>query len=119
MTALEQLAIWAAAPNDEVFAWLDYPQDHDVFVRLRSAGKPHVVSRFRAADFLSAFQHQADRETGVAATVLARFQEKASPANTMRVGDIKGIACVILEGNSPLTPHVPYRLILSSVEPFI
>jgi hypothetical protein len=118
MTALEQLAIWAAAPNDDVFAWLDYPQDHAVFVRLCSAGKPRVVSRFRAADFLRALQHQADRENSVVANVLARFADKASPANSMRAGEIKGIACVILEGNSPLTPHVPYRLVLSSVEPF-
>ena len=119
MTAVEQLAIWAAAPNDEIFVWLQYPQDDDVFINLGSGDKPYVFDRMRAGDFLSKFEKKPGAANSIARDVLARFQKKADAANNIRAEEIKGIACVIVEGNSPVSPHSPYRLLLSSVESFI
>jgi hypothetical protein len=118
MTAVEQLAIWAAAPNDEVFVWLQYPQDDDVFVNLGSGDKPYVFDRMRAGDFLSKFEKKPGAANSIARDVLARFQKQADAANSIRAEEIKGIACVIVEGKSPVSPHAPYRLLLSSVESF-
>lgn len=118
MTATEQLAIWAAAPNDEVFVWMQYPKNGEIFFNRGFSEKPYQVGRMRAGDVLAAFQRTANATNRVASDVLARFQKMTDGGNSMRVDEIKGIACVIVEGNSPVSPHSPYRVLLSSVESF-
>jgi hypothetical protein len=87
MTATEQLAIWAAAPNDEVFVWMESPTDEELYLN-RGFSEPHKLSRMRAGDVLAAFER--------------------APS----------VACVIVEGKSPVFPHSPYRLLFSSVASF-
>jgi hypothetical protein len=118
MTATEQLAIWAAAPNDEVFVWMQYPKSDQTFVGFSFGDKPNELGRMRARDVLAAFQRTAGGSGRIARDVLARFQNLTAAANTTRVDEIKGIACVIVEGKSPVSPHSPYRVLLSSVASF-
>jgi hypothetical protein len=106
MTATEQLAIWAAAPDDEVFVWMQYPKSDQTF------------GRMRARDVLAAFQRTAGGSRRIAREVLARFQNITAAANTMRVDEINGVACVIVEGTWPVSPHSPYRVLFSSVASF-
>jgi len=80
---------------------------------------PIAVGRMRAGDALAAFQKKAGAANSIARNVLARFLKKSDAANSMRADEIKGVACVIVEGNSPVSPNLPYRLLLSPVEPFI
>jgi hypothetical protein len=117
MTATEQLAIWAAAPNDEVFVWMESPRNEEFFVN-RGFSEPHQLGRMRAGDVLAAFERAPHASQRIARDVLSRFQNVADAANTMRVDEIKGIACVIVEGKSPVSPHSPYRVRFSSVASF-
>jgi hypothetical protein len=119
MTANEQLAIWAAAPNDEVFIWMQPPTDEEMFFNRGFVEKPYQIGRMRAADVLAAFNTTATATNSIARDVLARFQSRPDAANSMRVDEIKGVACVIVEGKSPVSPHAPYRVLLSSVASFI
>jgi hypothetical protein len=118
MTATEQLAIWAAAPNDEVFVWMQYPNNDQMFGGIGSGDEPNALGRLRARDVLAAFQRTSGGSSRIARDVLARFQSTPDVANSMRVDEIKGVRCVILEGKSPVTPHAPYRVLLSSVASF-
>ncbi len=118
MTATEQLAIWAAAPNDEVFVWMQSPKNEEIFFHRGFVDRPYQIGRMRAADVLAAFQ-RTTAATSIARDVLARFQSRPDAANSMWVDEIKGVACVILEGKSPVSPHAPYRVLLSSVASFI
>jgi hypothetical protein len=117
MTATEQLAIWAAAPNDEVFVWMESPTNEEVFVN-RGFGEPHQLGRMRAGDVLAAFERAPNASQHIARDVLSRFQNVADAGNKMRVDEIKGIPCVIVEGKSPISPHSPYRVLFSSVASF-
>lgn len=122
MTAEEQLAVWAAAPNDEVFVALQSPQNAAIFAvggGINLADKPHVVGRIRAGDALARlFPEKGSAPNSMARDVLARFLKRADPANSMRVGEIKGVTCVIVEVRLPAAPHAPFRLLLSPVEAF-
>jgi len=117
MTATEQLSIWAAAPNDEIFVWMQYPKHEEIFFNGGFGDRPYEVGRMRAGDVLAAFQ-RTTATSSIARDVLARFQSRPDAAKSMRVDEIKGVACVILEGKSPVSPHAPYRVLLSSVESF-
>ena len=117
MTATEQLAIWAAAPNDEIFVWMESPTDEELYLN-RGFSEPHKLSRMRAGDVLAAFERAPSASQRIARDVLSRFQNVADAENTMRVDEIKGVACVIVEGKSPVFPHSPYRLLFSSVASF-
>jgi hypothetical protein len=122
MTAEEQLAVWAGAPNDEVFVALQYPQNDAIFtvgVGFNLADKPHVVGRIRAGDALAKlFPEKGSAPNSMARDVLARFLKRADAANSIEVGEIKGVTCVIVEAQLPVAPHAPFRLLLSPVEAF-
>jgi hypothetical protein len=118
MTATEQLAIWAAAPNDEIFVWMQYPKSDQTFLGVSFGDEPSELGRLRAGDVLAAFQRTAGGSSRIASDVLARFQNITATAKTTRVDEINGVACVILEGKSPVSPHSPYRVLLSSVASF-
>ena len=98
--------------------WLEYPPIGEVFVSSGSCDKPYVVGRMRAGHVLAGLQGKTRTANSIARDVLTRFQKKADAANSIRAHRIRGIACVIVEGKSPVSPHSPYRLVLSSVEPF-
>jgi hypothetical protein len=74
MTATEQLAIWAAAKNDEVFVWMQYPKDGEMFVGFGFGDNSNELGRMRARDVLAAFQRTAGGSSRVARDVLARFR---------------------------------------------
>jgi len=123
MTAVEQLAVWAAAPNDELFVGLQYPQNDAMFAIgfgiVSPADKPHAVGRIKAADALTRlFPEKGSNPNSMAPDVLARFLKRDDAANSIRVGEIKGVPCVIVERRSPVAPHSPFRLLLSPVEAF-
>lgn len=122
MTAEEQLAAWAAAPNDEVFVALQYPQNDAIVTvggGISRADNPRVVGRITARDALARFfPEKGSNPNSMARDVLARFLKRADAANSVKVGEIKGVTCVIVEGQSPVAPHSPFRLLLSSVEAF-
>jgi len=126
MTAEEQLALWAAAPNDELFVSASMSSDDRIFATddrifatgsLGSADKPYIVARMSAGDALARLQGKG-AANGVARDVLARFGQRVDPANSMRVREIQGVTCVIVEGRSPGLSHAPFRLLLSPVEAF-
>jgi hypothetical protein len=54
----------------------------------------------------------------MARDVLARFLKRADAANSIQVGEIKGVTCVIVEVRLPAAPDAPFRLLLSPVEAF-
>lgn len=122
MTAVEQLAVWAAAPNDELFVGLQYPQNDTVLTvgaGVNSADNPHIVGRMKAGDAITRLFPQNDSDpNSMAREVLARFLKRDDPANSIEVSEIKGVTCVIVEVRLPVAPHAPYRLLLSPVATF-
>lgn len=122
MTAVEQLAVWAAAPNDEVFVGLQFPQSDAIFTvggGNSSADNPCVVGRIKAKDALARlFPEKGAAPNSMARDVLARFLKRDDAANSIEVGEIKGVTCVIAEVRLPVAPHAPFRLLLSPVEAF-
>lgn len=110
MTAEEQLAAWAAAPNDEVF------------ITVRDIGNaveaPYVIGRLKAGDALAALQGKIGALPGIARDVLARFYERTGSRDSMRVTEINGVTCVIVEGRAPNPAHTPYTMLLSAVAAF-
>ncbi len=122
MTAEEQLVVWAAAPNDEVFVGLQYPQSDAIVTvggGMSSAENPCVVGRIRARDALARFfPETGSNPNGMARDVLARFLQRADVANSIQVGEINGVTCVVVEGQSPVAPHAPFRILLSPVAAF-
>jgi hypothetical protein len=118
MTPEEQLAIWAANPNDEVFVWVDYPQNDEIRTAFGLGDKPCALGRINARVALDGFRNQSRSGARIAANVLAQFQKLRDTANSSRVVEIKGVACVLVEGRSPVSPHSPYRVLLSSITAF-
>lgn len=110
MTAEEQLAAWAAASND------------DVFITVRDIGTPadapYVVGRLKAGDALAALQGKISALPVIARDVLARFYEPTGSRDSMRVSEINGVTCVIVEGRAPNPAHTPYTMLLSPVSAF-
>jgi len=122
MTAVEQLAAWAAAPNDEVFVGLQFPQNDAIFTvggSISSTDNPRVVGRIRARDALARlFPEKGSAPNSMARDVLARFLKVEDTANSIEVSEVKGVTCVIVEVRLPAAPGAPFRLLLSPVEAF-
>ncbi|HTZ55269.1 MAG TPA: hypothetical protein VMB20_09410 [Candidatus Acidoferrum sp.] len=123
MTAVEQLAVWAAASNDEVFVALQqHPRDDAIFAvggGINLGDKPHVVGRIKAGDALARlFPEKGSAPNSIARDVLARFLKRDDAANSIQVGEIRGVTCVIVEVRLPVAPDAPFRLLLSPVEAF-
>lgn len=123
MTPEDQLGIWSARPNDEVFVWFDQHPGDDVGLGSIDVGslapsESHGISRTKAASVLSALRGEQRVNRYGPPDVVARFLKQAPAECAFKVQRIKGVDFVILEGNSPIAPHSPYRLLISSVEPF-
>ncbi len=84
--------------NERLASWAATP-DSEILVGMSYANKPYVLQRVNARD---------------SAAGLRKFAE----ANQARVRAIRGVTCVIIQGEMPGVPRSQYRVVLSSVEPF-
>jgi len=83
---------------EQLTNWATIPAS-EVFVGFAYSDKPYVVQRAMARDAARGFQ-------------------KLAEANVARVEMIKGITCVIVDGQTPDASGLKYRVVLSPVDAF-